>query len=246
MLSLTTFGICLGIAVLLLVVLWIVLDDSFLVPFLLLPPLLAAMLTGSGTGRPKPLGNVLFFGFILLQVLLLAGGVYLAYPFLGWTLEMLMAACKGLRALPRAAQTEHLRLVNQLLFLATASLVTERVVNAVGCRSQLGATNKGVLIERYGQPLFMHALAFVVLFSTRSYLLAPPLGPYAPGYFLIGVLLVYGKYLLTSFFRNLDSCLAILYYGKAVRVQAEDLGTVLALLHAALFGYFLVCVFLVV
>ncbi|MBD0257502.1 MAG: hypothetical protein ICV83_17445, partial [Cytophagales bacterium] len=68
MLSLTTFGICLGITLLLLVVLWIVLEDSFLVPFLLLPPLLAAMLTGTGMGRLKPLGNVLFFAFILLQV----------------------------------------------------------------------------------------------------------------------------------------------------------------------------------
>jgi hypothetical protein len=244
MLSLTTFAICLGITVLLLAVLWIVLEDAFLVPFLLLPPLLAALLTGAGTGRPNPLGNVLFFAFILLQVLLLAGGVYLAYPFLVRTVAGLIAALKGWQGLAGVSQTEHLRLVNQLLFLATASLVTERVVNAVGCRSQLGAISKGVLLERYAQPLFMHTLAFVVLFSTRNYLLAP--GHYAPGYLQIGVLLVYGKYLLTSFFRNLDSCLALLHYGKAVRVRAEDLGTVLALLHAALFGYFLIGVFLTV
>ncbi len=246
MISLTPFGICLGIAALLLAVLWILLEDSFMVPFLLLPMLLASMLTGSYAGRPRPLGNVLSFAFIFLQVMLLAGGVYLAYPFLSQAVEALRAAVTAWRVFPRAPQTEHLRLVNQLLFLATATLVTERVVNAVGCRSQLCTTSKGVFLERYGQPLFMHGLAFVVLSSTWSHLLAQPLAPYAPSYFLIGVLLVYGKYLLTSFFRNLDSSLALLYYGKAIRVQAEDLGAVLALLHAALFGYFLVSVFLAV
>lgn len=159
-------------------------------------------------------------------------------------MEALTAAFTAWRALPRVPQTGHLQWVNHLLFLSTASLVGERIVNAVGCRSQLRMANKGVLIERYGQPLFMHALACVVLFSTRTHLLALPPSPYAPGYFLVGVLVVYGKYLLTSLFRNLGNCLAILYYGKAVRGQVDGLASVLALLHAALFGYFLVRVFL--
>ncbi len=244
MLSLATFGICLGITLLLLAVLWVLLEDSFLAPFLLLPSLLAARVTGTGPARPGPLGSVLFFAFILLLVLLLAGGVGLVFPFLSRAVGALTAAFVTWQALPRSPETGHLLLVNYVLFVATAFLVTERVVNAVGCRSQLVTTNKGVLLERYAQPLVMHTLAFVVLFSTRMYLLAEPLAPYAPGYLVIGVLLVYGKYLLTSFFRNLDSCLAVLHYGKAVRVQAEDVGAVLALLLAALFGYFLAGVFL--
>jgi hypothetical protein len=246
MISLITFGICLGIAVLLMVVLWLLMGDGFFVPFILLPMTLAAMVTGAGTGRPKPLANVLFFAFILLLVLLLAGGVYLAYPFLSRAMEALLAVFKAWQALPRAAQTGHLQLVNHLLFLSTASLVTERVVNAVGCRAQLRTTNKGVLFARYGQPLFMHGLAFVVLFSTRSHLMTQPLAPYAPGYFLIGVLLVYGKYLLTSLLRNLNNGLAMLYYRKAMWGQVDGLATVLASLHAAGFGYFLVRVFLAV
>lgn len=240
MISLTTFGICLGIAVLLLVVLGILLEDTFLVPFLLLASMFASLVTGSGTGHSKRLSYVLFFAFLLLLVLLLAGGVCLVYPFFSRTLEALTAAFTAWRALPRPPQTGHLQSVNQLLFLSTASLVGERIANAVGCRSQLRTTDKGVLIARYGRPLFMHGLAFVVLFSTRNHLLASSPGGYAPGYFLIGVLLVYGKYLLSSLFLNLVNCVALLHYGKALRRQADGLATVLALLHAALFGYFLV------
>lgn len=75
MISLTTFGICLGITVLLLVALCILLEDAFLVPFSLLASLLASLVSGTGTGRPKILGNVLFFALLLFLVLLLAGGV---------------------------------------------------------------------------------------------------------------------------------------------------------------------------
>ncbi len=241
MISLTAFGVCLGIAVVLLVLLWMLAGDGFIVPFLLLPMTLAAMVTGAG--RAKPLTNVLFFSFILLLVLLLAGGVCLAYPFLSRMVETLTAAITSWWPLPRAPQTGHLLLVNHLLWLLTAALVAERGINAVGCRSQFRAMAPGQIYTRYVQPLLMHALAFVVLFATRSHLLAQPQGHYTPGYFLIGVLVVYGKYLLTALLRNLGGCLALLYKWKAARGQMDGLAAVLALLHSVLFGYYLARVF---
>jgi hypothetical protein len=202
------------------------------------------MVTGTGMGRLKPLGSVLFFAFILLMVLLLGGAVYLAYPFLSRAVAALFAALAAWRSLPRPFPVEHLRVVNHLLWLFTAFLVAERGISAVRRRSQLRAQAPREVYARYVQPLLMHPLAFLILLSTRNYLEARPEAPYAPGYLLIGVLLVYGKHLLTSLLRNLGNCLAPLYSPKISSGLKDGFAAFLGLLHGLLFGYFLVRVLL--
>jgi hypothetical protein len=173
--------------------------------------------------------------FALLLVSLLGLVPYGVYRTGAWLIATEIAVRTG----PPAAT---LLTVNTLLWFLSAALVVLLLAHLGQCWQWILRMNNAGILFGYATPLVMHGLAFVVLAATRNHLLHSPGTGAWPGY---GAAAAIGcaNLLVFTLVRNLLGYKTLL--GK-VQVPAERTlkrFRTLSLLHAVLFGYYLIRIF---
>ncbi|MBD0254570.1 MAG: hypothetical protein ICV83_02525, partial [Cytophagales bacterium] len=247
--ELIIYGICLAVAIGLLIgVAWRK-GLQVLLPLIMLPPLLAGLVTRDGTdlfatngGGTKSVTRVFTNLFALLLVLLLGLVPYGVYRAGAWLIATEIAWRTG----PLAPAAGTLLTFNTLLWLLSAALVMLLLTHLGQCWQWIMGMNNTRILFGYATPLLMHGLAFVVLTATRNHLLHSPGTGTWPGYGAAAAAIGCANLLVFTLVRNLLGYKTLL---GQVQVPADltlKLFRTLSLLHAVLFGYFLVRVFLAV
>lgn len=178
--SLSVFGVCLVLAVALLIVLAIFAGEGLMVFYLTFSYLPAGYITRksgmfhpNGGPKPRPLTHVLAVVFALLTVPLLAGILYGVY-WLG------MRGFSRLIATTPAAQPgapphiEQLLMINHWLWLVAVLLLALLVLNMGGNLRSILRMRASHILAGYGVPLLRHALPLLILPATGRYLLHYP------------------------------------------------------------------------
>jgi hypothetical protein len=246
MISLTTFGICLGITVtLLMVVVWRK-GLRVLLPLIMLPPLLAAFVTrdranlfAPNGSRMKPITRVITIVFALLLVLLLGLVPYGVYRAGAWLIATEIAVRTG----PLASSAATLLTVNTLLWFLSAALVALLLVHLGQCWQWILRMNNAGILLGYATPLVMHRLAFVVLAATRNHLLHSPGTDAWPGYGAATAAIGCTNLLVFTLVRNLLGYKSLLAEAEVPAELTLKRFRTLSLLHAVLFGYYLARLF---
>jgi hypothetical protein len=246
MTQLTIYGICLALTIALMAVGTQRKGADFLLPLILIPPVLAAFLTrdpanlfAPNGSRIRPFTKVLTVIIALLLVPLLAGGLYGTYRAARWLIATEVAARTG----PVAVQAGPLLTVNTGLWLLSAVVVVLLLVHLRQSWKWILRMNNAGILFGYFIPLVLHGLAFFVLAATRDHLLNGPGAGAFPGFGLAAAAVGCANLEVFTQVRNLLGYKTLL--GK-VQVRADltlKLFRVLSLLHAVFFGYFLVRVF---
>jgi hypothetical protein len=244
MTQLTIYGICLALTVALLVVGVRHRGLRFLLPFLVIPPMLASFITRDPANlfapngdRTKPFTRVLTVVLALLMVPLLAGILYGTYRATHW----LLATEVAIRA--EVVQARPLLVVNTGLWLLSAVVVALLLVHLrQSWKWIIGLQNARILFG-YVTPIALHGLGFFVLTATRIYLLhLPGTGAY-PGFGVAAAAVVCANLVVFTQVRNLLGYQSLLGKVQGWTDLTRKLFRVLSLLHGVLFGYFLVRVF---
>jgi hypothetical protein len=175
--SLSDFGVCLTLAIVLLLVLGIFAGESMLIVYSTFCYLLAGYVTGeSGMFNPnggpklKPLTNVLAVVFALLTIPMLAGILYGLY-WLGTSGFSRLAAAAPAVPLGAPPHIEQLLLINHWLWVVAVLLLVLLGLNIWGSLRSILRMRASHILTGYGVPLLQHALSFLILPATGRYLL---------------------------------------------------------------------------
>ncbi len=247
--SLSDFGVCLTLAVVLLIVLGIFAGESMLVLYFTFSYFLAGYVTResgmfnpNGGPKPKLLTNVLAVVFALLTVPMLAAILYGVY-WLGMRgFSWLTAAAP---AVPSGSppHIEQLLLINHWLWVVAVLLLALLVLNIWGNLRSILRMRASHILAGYGVPLLQHALPFLILPATGRYLLHYPDPGAYPGLAATLAAIAYANlWVYTQAYHLFGS-----ERRRNVRYQRSILETwffrVLSVPHGLLAGYLLVRVF---
>jgi hypothetical protein len=247
MFSLATFGICLAITIVVLILMAALIGSVFILLFVTPPLLLAACITGdrtnffapNGGGKPKPLTNLLTLFFCILLVLLLAAGVYTIYSPIQRAVSFLMTTGQTIRLILNPLPTNHLIFINSLLWLGSCTFMGIVLINLFRFWNQAKQMSKDKIFAGFVWPLFMHTLSLPFLFIARQYLTHYSANKSSLSIGIIAVGLIYGKFLFDSQTLQSNAYKSVIQTDKVFFGQKSDLLRSLMLLHAFLFAYFL-------
>ena len=249
--SLPTFGVCLCLAIALLIVLGVVTGENLLVFFITFPLLLAELLIRTVV-RTNPHGGpiikivtgVLTILFALLTVPFLAAVLYGVYWLASQGIPSLTAKAPAVLGGARPPHIEHLLLVNNVLWFLAALPLVLLVWNIWGGFRGIRRMNGTDILSAYGVPLLRHGLAFLILPATQHYLLHYPNPNAYPGVIATVAAIAYVNLWLYTQGRRLlhgPRRLSIQYQPSVLEYKFFR---ALSVPHGFLFGYLLVRVFL--
>lgn len=252
MFSFATFGICLAITIILLIVLAVLIGPFFLLLFVTPPLLLAAHITGdrtnffapNGGGKPKPLTNLLTVLFCILIVLLLTGGLYTIYPHIHRAASCLMATGLTIRRSLNPLPVQQLILINNMLWVGSCAFMGILLSSLLRFWQQVKQMSKDKLFSGYVWPVVMQTLSLPLLWVTRQYLMHYPANNASLGFGIIAIGLLYGKFLFNSQTQRSNAYKTIKQTDNVAFGKKSDLMRILLVLHAFLFAYFLVRILL--
>jgi hypothetical protein len=250
MVELTTFGICVGIVLLLLIVVGLFFGPALLFLILIFPVMLSEAITGeggtfspNGSSKHSPLFNLLTAFFALFQVLLLASVLYGIHRlFTGVTPTETEIAISRTILTPLAVY--RLQLLNGMLWLLSVSFMLMLLFNLLRFSERVKQMTKTVVFLGYILPLLMYPLAFLFLTTSRNYLTHYPDGDAFLGFFSKAAAMLYGTYLVFSQIQAVFTYVTVLQRHKVQLGLQFWLTSALSLLYKILFIYFLIRIFM--
>lgn len=174
--ALAIFGICVAITIVFLIVFVSILGSGSIMLLVILPTLIAEMLTGqrgsfnpNGATRRAPMFEPVMFLFLIVQVLILAGILFGFYCLVfGWPTTVVAAAAPA--APLDSLQVYRLLIINTVLWGIAGFFIAMMTFNMIRFREHVKKMPPYSIILNYVLPLVCYPLAFVFLAASRNYL----------------------------------------------------------------------------
>lgn len=249
MAALVTFGICLAISIVLLILLALLMGPGFFMVILILPVVLSEGITGetgtfnpNGSGKKSPLFNLLMAFFTITQVLLVAGLFFGIYVLIAGFPIASKEVITSSREVLSPLQIYRLQTVNLLLWLLTGTFICMWIFNIIRFGEHIKKMAPSSIFWAYILPLLTYPFAFLFLVTTHKYLAEYPNGDQHIGFFSKAAGVIYIIYLFASQIHALITYVTVLRRHNAQLGFQYWFSLGASLFYKVVFIYFVVCI----